>query len=812
MLLILASLQGCGSTCEDCQVEQRIPLTYEMIVNESAVGNGINLVDEQFQWKSGELTFEPQRVWRPEFTWNESLYIAIDLLTTHRVHSLSLYRAVALLDRTEAAVSVYVGEPFTWQPLIEKQTVGRNGWQQIAFPPVTTRYLRLKLEGGKVNIGELFLFGEPTGQEPPAATSAQVAPAKPRQETTFDEMTGVNAFVDDPIGRYDFFGLVREYHNWRWVEHEEDLPYPGNVNHWNPGDSKWNFDALYQNLDRLDIAGCPSIKENLKWLRKNHWEINTKPLLPEANPEDPRSYIAHADHLFQYAARYGHTEVADSLLKLADNQPRKSGLGYLRYFENWNEQDIWWKYRGEYFSPYEFAAMSSADYDGHQQALGTTVGLKNADSTAQLVMGGLAALNFDYVRAMKFWADHHRGGSFPADVLNFHHYSNYKNGDERYAISPEADSLQAKLEALARYRDQYLPGRELWLTEFGYDTHSASPQGVPSIDGFTNEEVQGMWLVRSLLAAAAARIDRTAIYMLRDVKDGDPSLYNTCGITSSKHSGWQPKPAWYYLKTFAQGLKGMQFAQSMPATDPKVMVYKFVTQDSNQNKPRAAYVVWCPTATGEVVENYELELASQEKHGILVNLSNNTTGDIHAFEAAKSGSVRLSVSEKPTLILVGNEEFGHEDVFSEKRQLVLTPEMITYVTETTSELNPSEVQNTGLVDEQQSIGDPLLGQGSKTKSNWKTTGVRPDDYPYSAIIDLGEATDLSFVSFFDINDDSNLSIYTGKPGDWKPVVDDDLLRFNQWSNYAINESSRFVRVTKHSPTAHVGEIVIYSKR
>ncbi len=811
LFLMLASLQSCGSACEECDDERNIPLTYEMIINESAVGNGINLVDEQSKWKSGKLSFQPQQVWKPAFTWDEPLYIAINLQTIRQVHSLALYRVVDLLDRTDAEVSVYTGQPFAWEPLVGKQVVKRNEWQYITFSPLKTRYLRLKIEGGKINIGELFLFGAPADEDARTKAVAQQAPAKTMRRTTFDEMLGINAFIDDPIGRYDFFGLVREYHNWRWVEHEDDQPYPDNVNHWNPGDSNWNFDALYQNLHRSGIVGCPSIKENLKWLRKNHWENNTKPLLPEANPEDPRSYIAHADHMFQYAARYGRTQVADSLLKLADDQPHKSGLGHLRYFENWNEQDIWWKYRGEYFIPYEFAAMSSADYDGHQQALGTTVGLKNADSTAQLVMGGLAALNFDYVRAIKFWADHHRGGSFPADVLNFHHYSNYKDGDERYTISPEADSLQTKLETLVRYRDQYLPGRELWLTEFGYDTNPDSPQGAPSIGDFTPEEVQGMWLVRSLLAAAAAGIDRTAIYMLRDVKDGDASLYNTSGITSSKHSGWQPKPAWYYLKTFAQGLKGMRFEHAVPTDNPKVMVHKFVRQSNDPGKPQAAYAVWCATSSAEVVDEYELKLLPQEKYRIKVNLLDNAVGDTHAFDTNELGLVKLSVSEKPTLILVGDEEFS-QDIFSEKHQLVLTSEMITYVTETTNALNPSEVQNTGLVDEQQSIGDPLMGQGTTTKSNWKTKGLRPDDYPYSAIIDLGKATDLSFVSFFDVNDDSKLSIYTGKPGGWKLVAVDDLLRFKQWRNYAINRSSRFIRVTKHTPTAHIGEIVIYSER
>ncbi len=748
LYLLLTTMSGCGSSCEDCEVEQRIPLTYEMIINERALGNGLNLVDEQAKWKSGKLSFQPQRVWQPAFTWDEPLYLAIDLQAVHQVHRLALYRAVELLDRTDAVVSIYTGQPSAWEPLIEEQAMPRNDWQDITFSPVETRYLRLKIEGGKVNVGELFLFGTPTNEGADVKAAAQDAPTKTIRRTTFDEMLGVNAFIDDPIGRYDFFGLVREYHNWRWVEPEDDPPYPNNLNHWNPGDSNWNFDALYRNMQRSGIVGCPSIKENLKWLRKNHWEINTKPLLPEDDPEDPRSYIAHADHLFQYAARYGQTIVPDTLLKLAPDQPRKSGLGYLRYFENWNEQNIWWKYRAEYFTPYEYAAMSSADYDGHQQALGATVGLKNADSTAQLVMSGLASLNFDYVRAMKFWADHHRNGSFPADVLNFHHYSNYRDGDQRYAISPEADSLQTRLETLVRYRDQYLPGRELWLTEFGYDTNSASPQGVPAIEGFTSEEVQGMWLVRSLLAAAAAGFDRTAIYMLRDVKDGDPSLYNTSGITSSKQSGWQPKPAWYYLKTLARSLKGMQFEKSIPTTNPMVMVYKFVRQNSASGQPQAAYAVWCASSSGEVVEDYPLQLLPEERYSMAINLSDNAEGKIQELRMVGSGSVKLSVTEKPTLILVSDEKFSHGKVFLQKHQLVITPEMISYTTETAKQPDPESVKNTGLADEQQTIGDPRLGQGTKTVSNWKTSGLKPEDYPYSAIIDLGKETNISLISLF----------------------------------------------------------------
>ena len=86
---------------------------------------------------------------------------------------------------------------------------------------------------------------------------------------------------------------------------------------------------------------------------------------------------------------------------------------------------------------------------------------------------------------MKLWADFHRSGDFPADVINLHHYSS--DGDEHQAfkttgISPEADHLREKFAALAAWRDANLPDRELWVTEFGYDTNQKSPLHAPPVE------------------------------------------------------------------------------------------------------------------------------------------------------------------------------------------------------------------------------------------------------------------------------------------------------------------------------------------
>src|SRR5690606_18787840 len=184
---------------------------------------------------------------------------------------------------------------------------------------------------------------------------------------------------------------------------------------------------------------------------------------------DPFSYELISDYSFQFVARYGHNEVADNLLRTTEASPKKSGLGLIRYFENWNEPNGWWGNPTEHFTPYQFAAFCSASYDGHLNQMGEGFGVKNADPNIKFVFGGLAELSLSYVQAMKLWSDQYRSGSFPADVINLHHYCNTvgkQHGEaDAYGISPEEDQLKAKLEKVVAWRDRHLPGKELWLSE-----------------------------------------------------------------------------------------------------------------------------------------------------------------------------------------------------------------------------------------------------------------------------------------------------------------------------------------------------------
>lgn len=622
---------------------QKIPLTPAMVVNETGFGEAGRLVDEQALAgdPKGGHGGTPTSAWFPEWTaWHYPARAFLDLGRAYRISDVYLYDGEG-----SGKVTISAGRPFRWTPLLTDDLSRDNVWN--AHPvSVTTRYLEVTLADAGTKAPELVLYGTPVGS--PDAVPASASHPLP----TMDQLIGVNAFIDDPLDKMTVGGFVREYHNWGWDEGDgKTYPgYPHNQNKWNPSygaGGGWDFDAYYARLKAAGITVCPAIQGGVAWLRGG--KSGDKPVPAGQAATAPASYAAHADHLFQYAARYGHAHVADARLKLASDQPRRTGLGLLRYYENWNEEDAWWGGREAYFQPEEFAAMCSADYDGDQGRMGRTFGVKNADAGAKLVLGGLTGLNLDYIRTMKAWADAYRGGSFPCDVLNFHHYSNSGGEQQKgqVGISPEADDLRGKATALVDYCRRRLPGKEVWVTEFGYDTNPRSPQRAPAIAAYSQEEVQGQWLVRSYLALAAAGVDRAAMFMLRDINAADATQFSSSGLVTEKGK-WEPKASWYYVHTLRDRLAGMRFAGEQPSGDAAVKVYRF----QSATGATGACVVWRPTSDGSTLPHFALTVGGKTGRATLVTLVKGRPGGVAIPLTINGGRMTLEVSERPMIVLV----------------------------------------------------------------------------------------------------------------------------------------------------------------
>jgi len=249
-------------------------------------------------------------------------------------------------------------------------------------------------------------------------------------QITVDQFMGVTTRGQDPIARMNAVGTVREFHPWVF---NEGFPnsgnaspnFPNNQYSWNPNYIDFiRFDDFYSEINGNGLTISPVTLRSIPqvvnpFLSQNDPNaeliLAQKPIVGGTDPLLPSSYIAHAAYLYQYAARYGHTVFSanqqNTLIapRLTPNELVTTGLGFIDYLENWNEPD-----QNGIFSPEEYAAMLSADYDGHAQTLGlvpdpdnpnqmiSTVGIKNADPNMKVVMSGLEDANLAYIRRIEW--------------------------------------------------------------------------------------------------------------------------------------------------------------------------------------------------------------------------------------------------------------------------------------------------------------------------------------------------------------------------------------------------------------------------
>ncbi|MFT4092163.1 MAG: hypothetical protein QM640_00895 [Niabella sp.] len=478
---------------------------------------------------------------------------------------------------------------------------------------------------------------------------------------TMDHFIGANAFIDDPVEMLKAVGFIREYHNWDWNEGDRSGAYagfPDNQMQFAPSFPGWNFDDYYTQLKNEQVMVSPCLQGAAGWLQGgNDFPGDNKPVdAPGMNPSDPFSYCKKAFFMYQFAARYGAVKAADSSLALAPGQKRLSGMNLVQYVEDWNEQDKDWKGKDAQFSPEEYAAMASADYDGHGNSMnkfGKKYGLKNADPALKMVMGGLTSINLDYIKRMKSWFELNRKDKkFAADVINFHIYA-FKDGKSWQgggpAISPEDAGFREKLVPVVKYRNENLPQTEIWVSEFGWDTNPESVLAPPEIGEMDMQEIQGIWLVRAYLAFAAAGVDRAQMYISRDVDPNNKTWFSTSGLMAPK-GDFTPKKSWYYVYTLKNTLKNMRYTGHQDTRDPNLLVYKFKDIASH----KGVYVVWAKTSRDYKVPQFQLQISPKAKNAQITTMeTGNTNGETQNLSINKH-TVSIDVSEKPVFITVDN--------------------------------------------------------------------------------------------------------------------------------------------------------------
>ena len=391
------------------------------------------------------------------------------------------------------------------------------------------------------------------------------------QAPTMRAFVGINTMAQAHWEQAARFGAIREFHLWSDDIGTPTAPLPfqcpfepgytGQKLRWNPSynGNKWirydDFYGLLQGRVSPVLMGTAPVMNG----------VSTRQFLPDAFQKpicrndgqwtDPNWHTQaaayHAQTIWQslFAARFGVAPpggFSENLKTIAApymerEELARLGAGMVKYLENWNEPDAaWWdglnvnapdrtiwqnpRLTKYFFSPAQYAAMLSANYDGHQRradfwiqnADGTTAGcwgIKNWSPATQVVFAAPSDLRRAYVqRVLDCFADPkspaHRTDSYgqpryPFDVISFHHYSTEQNppifgasgafdatflqffdGVHYFSpfgnrgIHPEAPSEDLKnrvrvlLEAFGPASHYNLTNKEFWISEFGYDTHA----------------------------------------------------------------------------------------------------------------------------------------------------------------------------------------------------------------------------------------------------------------------------------------------------------------------------------------------------
>ncbi|MBC7390989.1 MAG: T9SS type A sorting domain-containing protein [Opitutaceae bacterium] len=627
--------------------EVKLSITGDMITDEKAFpeSSPFKMFDEQ-----ANITAQPP-VTQPSTSWGS--YINKDLFyplssVINLGQSINISNIYVYDGGGSSNLSFYAKVNGTWELLFTDALTSWNTWNKHVVNKYT-QFVKIVSDAPTGSFGEVVIYGDRNTASP----SKAIAGAK--TYPVLEDFLGVNILHTNSISDASIVKNIREFHLWTWNEANSDIAnypgYPANKYGFNPSPGNyWNFDNVYSSYKNKGMKIVPTLQGTAFWFNKalDGSMQDNKPVVDGLNTEDPASYVAHADYLYQFAARYGAKQVPTASLKLQQNNSPVSALNSIEGVENWNEPNKTWKSRKGMFSPYEYAAMTSADYDGHQGKLGTTVGVKNADPNLPFIMAGLTGMDTVYTKAMLTWFKNNRtDGVTPFNVINYHHYSNDAGGQvgaPSFGVSPEADMLEKKVKGAVDFNSRYLPGKPVWITEFGFDASQNSPQKAKAYGNFTGEDVQAMWLVRSSLAIYAGGADKAYLFWLQDDDSRNDYLFGTCGLTSFVYPGTpQKRKAYYWLSTLNKVAGKYRLTQkTVTGTTHLAQFEKPITSDTT------VYCIWNGTSNGTITTGYKLNVRGSKAEiitpqvGSLVGKSTPAT--------VVNGTVTINVTEDPIYV------------------------------------------------------------------------------------------------------------------------------------------------------------------
>lgn len=742
---------------------------------------------------------------------------------------------IGYMDMNGAPViQVYQGEPFQWDEIGTLPTNYYNTYRVSHFDEAKpTRFIRVESQGVDTGINEMALYGYKVNEisEEDIAKTQPKETNLPKDYITSGQKIGANAFCDDPYTALAALGNVREYYNWSWLTDKNGQHYFNRV---------VNKDQYYKTLQSMNISVIPCLQMINDHFVGDGEEMNkvknTIPVEDGADTLDPASYAMHSNAMYNFAARYGNNQEVDKATLNVGDGDVQVGLNYLKGVESWNEQDKTWETKDSYFHPYEYAAMMSADYDGHEGTIANG-GVKQADPNFKLVMGGLAGGDraVEYLSLMKSWFDYNRkDGAFACDSINYHDYITDTE-------APEQSDFRDNARNIIQWTNENVPGRDVWLSEFDIVADDKKVDGLDSHDNPEYAKARAERLLRAFLVGEREGLDRMSMFMLRDEWSG---VYYNSGLTTGK-GDWDKKTSWYYVSCATDTLQNADLIDINEQDDVYVYTYK------DRETSEIIYAVWSPTADGSTIDDYTLHVGDADKATLVTPSDRFKEGD-KQIASIQDGDVRVSVSETPVFVKVSGQDVAY-DSYPQKRieiqKLRLGEQNGSRDTIT---FNNSEIVNMAngemptsdnfmlnqfyhLFDEQhdqKTAATPWMKTRVAPTSEMSALPVHKDRaYPYDCVITFDDIYTITYIGMYDtystgrmdiVDDVSGELIYTSKLNTYNvwnlvPMTDDlistNRIRIIKYDDAKLNElafygypAQRFVGVDAPVQPGVIGEV------
>jgi len=249
------------------------------------------------------------------------------------------------------------------------------------------------------------------------------------------------------------------------------------------------------------------------------------------------------------------------------------------------------------------------------------------------------------------------------DVINVHTYATAPRLDQRqspwtrsYPEDPDLDYLRV-VDEVIMWRDATAKGKEVWITEFGYD--ACTPAAMARrVDWFLKLDWQGVsdlqqaeYLVRSFLLFAERDVDRAYLYFYDDMDS--PSVHGCAGLTRS----FTPKMSFWAVRQLYRTLGDYRFNRVVRKEVGTVYAYEFV---HGSERGKTVWVAWSPTGVRtDGKAGYAPRTASVTLAGLPVSPQQVVGMAIADGEAPKpawqqagNAAITLTIGEEPIYIFM----------------------------------------------------------------------------------------------------------------------------------------------------------------